>query len=46
VWDTDDPRGIVYQIGGGPCLAVIKDGIVVHDAPAPEFRRASSSASG
>ena len=40
VWDTDDPRGIAYSIGGAPCLAVIKDGIVVHDAPAPGFARA------
>jgi imidazolonepropionase len=26
IWDTDDPRGIAYAIGGTPCLAVIKDG--------------------
>jgi imidazolonepropionase len=45
VWDTDDPRGIVYQIGGAPCLAVIKDGVVVHEAPAPDFRDAGSSVS-
>jgi imidazolonepropionase len=40
VWDTDDPRGIAYSIGGAACLAVIKDGVVVHDAPAPTFARA------
>ncbi len=39
VWDTDDPRGIAYAIGGAACLAVVKDGIVVHDAPAPTFGR-------
>lgn len=39
VWDTDDPRGIAYAIGGAPCLAVIKDGVVVHEAPAPTFAR-------
>ena len=39
VWDTDDPRGIAYAIGGAACLAVIKDGVVVHDAPAPTFGR-------
>jgi imidazolonepropionase len=31
VWDTDDPRGIAYQIGGAACLAVVKNGSVVHD---------------
>jgi len=40
VWDTDDPRGIAYPIGGAACLAVIKAGVVVHDAPAPTFGRA------
>jgi predicted Zn-dependent protease len=39
VWDADDPRGIAYAIGGAPCLAVIKNGIVVHEAPAPKFAR-------
>ena len=39
VWDTDDPRGIAYPIGGAPCLAVVKDGVVVHEAAVPEFRR-------
>ena len=39
VWDTEDPRGIAYAIGGAACLAVVKDGVVVHDAPAPQFRR-------
>jgi imidazolonepropionase len=39
VWDTDDPRGIAYAIGGAPCLAVIKNGVVVHEAPAPKFAR-------
>ena len=37
VWDTDDPRGIAYAIGGAPCLAVIKDGRIVHESPAPRF---------
>jgi imidazolonepropionase len=40
VWDTDDPRGIAYAIGGIPCLAVLKDGVVVHEAPAPLLARA------
>jgi imidazolonepropionase len=40
VWDTDDPRGIAYCIGGAPCLAVVKDGMVVHEAPAPRLARA------
>jgi imidazolonepropionase len=39
VWDTDDPRGIAYAIGGAACLAVIKDGVVVHEAPAPQLCR-------
>jgi imidazolonepropionase len=39
VWDTDDPRGIAYAIGGAPCLGVVKDGVVVHEAPAPQFKR-------
>jgi imidazolonepropionase len=39
VWDTDDPRGIAYAIGGAACLAVVKDGVVVHEAPAPRLRR-------
>lgn len=39
VWDTDDPRGIAYPIGGAACLGVIKNGIVVHEAPAPKFGR-------
>ena len=37
VWDTDDPRGIAYAIGGAACLAVVKNGVVVHEAPAPKF---------
>ena len=37
VWDTDDPCGIAYAIGGAPCLAVIKDGRIVHESPAPRF---------
>ena len=40
IWDTDDARGIAYAIGGAPCLAVVKDGVVVHEAPAPSFARA------
>jgi imidazolonepropionase len=38
-WDTDDPRGLAYAIGGVPCLAVIKDGVVVHEASTPMFAR-------
>ena len=37
LWDTDDPRGIAYAIGGAACVGVIKDGVIVHDAPAPSF---------
>jgi imidazolonepropionase len=40
VWDTSDPRGICYPIGGAPCLGVVKNGVVVHEAPAPTFGRA------
>jgi imidazolonepropionase len=40
VWDTDDPRGIAYCIGGAPCLGVVKNGVVVHRATVPEFARA------
>ena len=40
VWDTDDPRGICYAIGGAPCLGVVKNGVVVHEAPVPQFERA------
>ena len=39
VWDTDDPRGIAYAIGGAACLGVVKNGVVVHEAPAPQFSR-------
>jgi imidazolonepropionase len=41
VWDTDDPRGIAYAIGGVPCLAVIKGGAVIHEAAAPSFAKPS-----
>jgi len=37
VWDTDDPRGISYPIGGAPCLAVYKAGVLVHDVAPPDF---------
>ena len=40
VWDTTDPRGICYPIGGAPCIGVVKNGIVVHEAPVPSFGRA------
>jgi len=40
VWDTDDPRGIAYAIGGAPCLGVIKNGVVVHRVAPPSFGRA------
>jgi imidazolonepropionase len=39
VWDTDDPRGIAYAIGGAACLAVVRNGVVVHEARVPEFAR-------
>ena len=39
LWETGDPRGIAYPIGGCACLAVVKDGVFVHDAPSPDFRR-------
>ncbi len=39
VWDTDDPRGIAYAIGGAQCLAVFKNGVVIHEAPVPAFAR-------
>ncbi len=32
-WETEDPRGIAYSIGGCACTLVIKDGVVVHEAP-------------
>src|SRR5471030_2026800 len=37
VWETDDPRGIAYAIGGAACLGVVKNGKVVHRAPLPTF---------
>jgi imidazolonepropionase len=40
VWDTEDPRGVAYAIGGTPCLGVVKDGVVIHEAVVPDFRRA------
>jgi imidazolonepropionase len=39
VWDTDDPRGLAYAIGGAPCLAVMKNGVMVHEAPPPSFSK-------
>ncbi len=39
VWETTDPRGIAYAIGGAACLGVVKDGVVVHRAAIPEFAR-------
>jgi len=39
VWDTDDPRGIAYAIGGAACLGVVKNGVVVHKAAVPTFGR-------
>ena len=40
VWDTDDPRGIAYPIGGAACLGVVKNGVIVHKAAMPDFARA------
>jgi imidazolonepropionase len=37
VWDTDDPRGIAYAIGGAVCLGVVKNGKIVHQAAVPTF---------
>jgi imidazolonepropionase len=37
VWDTDDPRGIAYAIGGAACLGVVKNGSIVHRAAVPAF---------
>jgi imidazolonepropionase len=37
VWDTDDPRGIAYAIGGTACLGVVKNGKIVHQAAVPAF---------
>src|SRR5262245_39025546 len=37
VWDTGDPRGIAYAIGGAACLGVVKNGKVVHQATVPAF---------
>jgi len=37
VWDTDDPRGIAYAIGGAPCLGVVKKGKIVHQVSVPTF---------
>ena len=30
-WDTEDPRGIAYRIGGCDCTLVVKGGVVVHE---------------
>jgi imidazolonepropionase len=40
IWDTDDPRGIAYPIGGATCLGVVKNGAVVHKIVVPTFGRA------
>lgn len=37
LWDADDPRAIVYAIGGAACLGVVKDGAIVHQAAVPNF---------
>lgn len=34
-WETEDPRGLAYSIGGCPCVLTVKDGVVVHEPPAP-----------
>ena len=39
VWDTDDPRGIAYALGGAACLGVVRDGRIVHKAALPAFAR-------
>jgi len=40
VWDADDPRGIAYPLGGATCLAVFKDGALVHEVSVPALKRA------
>ena len=32
-WETEDPRGLAYSIGGCACVLVVKDGVVVHELP-------------
>ena len=32
-WETEDPRGLAYSIGGCACVLVVKDGVVVHEPP-------------
>ena len=39
IWDADDPRAIAYAIGGAPCLAVVKNGVIVHEVTVPAFAR-------
>ena len=33
-WETEDPRGLAYSIGGCACVLTVKDGVVVHEPPA------------
>jgi imidazolonepropionase len=37
VWDADDPRALSYALGGVPCLGVVKNGRIVHQAAVPAF---------
>ena len=32
IWNTEDPRGLSYQIGGAACLCVLRQGRIVYDA--------------
>lgn len=34
-WETEDPRGLAYPIGGCACVLTVKDGAVVHEALSP-----------
>ena len=34
-WETEDPRGLAYSIGGCACVLTVKNGAVVHEPPAP-----------
>jgi imidazolonepropionase len=45
VWDIEDPADLSYLIAANRCIAVVKDGVVVHEAPrsAPVARRPADS---
>jgi imidazolonepropionase len=35
IWDVAQPAELAYRIAVNPCRRVVKDGIVIHDAPPP-----------